>query len=358
MSMRRYLPVLAIPLFLFACVRCETAPARSGSVVIMSYNLQTLFDPVDQGGEYEEFRVSTGAWGEAPYKARLAALASAIAAASLPGATGTGPDVLVVQEAENARVLRDLAEAAGAYPYIASSPDEDANLGCGVLSRYPITAVRAHRIRKPDGAPSSVPRYLLEVELDVEGRRLLVIAAHLKSKLGGAEETEAERRAATSFAGMLVGSRLAADPSLAVVVAGDFNENPDEFDRVGRAYPTALMAPDAGPGPWLLITGDRGSFEAGGDSALVASAPVLYCPWDEGGGYSYRYQGECERIDQLLLSPGLVSERGCPLGFQAFSAEPPEFAIDAEGNPLGWNARSGSGYSDHLPIRVQLEIKP
>lgn len=358
MSRPRYLPVFSIPLFLLACVRCETAPARPGSVVVMSYNLQTLFDPVDQGGEYEEFRVSTGAWSEALYKTRLAALASSVLAASLPGGTGKGPDVLVVQEAENARVLRDLAEAAGGYPYIASSPDEDASLGCGVLSRYPITAVRAHRVRKPDGAPSSVPRYLLEVGLDIGGRSLVVIAVHLKSKLGGAEETEAERRAAAGFASILVGSRLAADPSLAVIVAGDFNENPDEFERVGRAYPTALMAPDAGPGPWLLIAGDRGACNAGGDSALVAPAPVLYCPWEEGGGYSYRFQGERERIDQMLLSPGLVSDGGCPFAFQSFGAEPPEFAIDAEGNPLGWNARSGSGYSDHLPVRIRLALVP
>ncbi len=370
MSRHRYLPIAAFPLFLFACVRCETAPAAAGSIVIMSYNLQTLFDPVDQGGEYAEFRVSTGAWNEALYKTRLAALASSVVAASLPGGAGKGPDVLVVQEAENARVLRDLAEAAGGYPYIASSPDEDANLGCGVLSRFPITAVRAHRVRKPDGAPSSVPRYLLEVELDIGRRTLVVIAVHLKSKLGGTEETEAERRAATAFASMLIGQRLAADPSLALIMAGDFNENPDEFERVGQAYPTALMAPDAGPGAWLLISGDRdavassaGSMSATGtavpgNSALVASSPVLYCPWEEGGGYSYRYQGECERIDQLLLSPGLMAGGDCLLAFASFSAEPPEFAVDAEGNPLGWNARSGSGYSDHLPIRIRLDIKP
>lgn len=365
MSRHFYLPVLAIPLFLLACVRCETMPAQSGSIVIMTYNLQTLFDPVDQGGEYEEFRVSTGAWNEALYKTRLTALASAIAAASLPGGSGKGPDVLVVQEAENARVLRDLAEAAGGYPYIGSSPDEDANLGCGVLSRYPITGVHAHRVRKPDGAPSSVPRYLLEVELDIGGRTLVVMAAHLKSKLGGAEETEAERRAATAFASMLIGTRLATDPSLALVVAGDFNENPDEFGRVGQAYPTALMAPDAGPGPWLLISSDREAVASSStsavlpaDSALVESSPVLYCPWEEGGGYSYRYQGESERIDQLLLSPGLMAGGDCPLAFASFSAKPPEFAVDTEGNPLGWNTRSGSGYSDHLPIRVRLSLSP
>ncbi|GAB1456507.1 hypothetical protein MASR2M48_18150 [Spirochaetota bacterium] len=49
---------------------------------------------------------------------------------------------------------------------------------------------------------------------------------------------------------------LAGNPDLAIVVAGDFNENPDEFERVDGAYPTALMSPDAGVGPWLLISND------------------------------------------------------------------------------------------------------
>jgi len=356
MYFRRFLPVVIIPLFLAACVRCETAPALTDSVTIMSYNLQTLFDPVDQGGEYAEFRVSSGAWNEPLYQARLAALASSVLAASLPGGSGKGPDVLIVQEAENERVLRDLAEAAGGYPFIASSPDEEALLSCGILSRFPITAVRAHRIRKPDLCPASVPRYMLEAELSVEGRRLVVVAAHLKSKLGGAEQTEPERRAAAAFVNALVSARLAEDQSLALVVAGDFNENPDEFERAGRAYPTALMPPDSGAGPWLNIAGDRAAVMQA--TATGGGPVVMYCPWDEAGGYSYRYDSEDERIDQLLLSPGLVGACDCPFSFEVFSAEPPEFAVDAAGTPLGWNQRFASGYSDHLPIRVRLSSPP
>jgi len=318
----------------------------------MSYNLQTLFDPVDQGGEYEEFRVATGAWSEALYRTRVEALASSILASGIPGSRDGRPDVVVVQEAENARVLRDLAEAAGGYKYIASSPAEDASLGCGILSRFPFAALKAHRVRAPDDGPSSVPRFMLEAELDADGRRLVVIAAHLKSKLGGAAETEPERRAAAAFVSALVAARLASAPSLAVIVAGDFNENPDEHDRVGRAYPTALMPPDSGPGSWLLIAGDKGSATSAG------GPPVLYCPWEEAGGYSYRYRGSEERIDQLLLSAGTVAGDDCPFRFEAFSAVPPEFIVDPEGSPLGWNARTGSGYSDHLPIRVRLAFSP
>ena len=178
-------PFLAVPLFLSACVRCDTSAAADDGVVIMSYNLQTLFDPVDQGGEYDGFVVADGDWNEAAYRSRLSALASAILAAVPPGgssaAADDGPDVLVVQEAENARVVRDLADELGGYRYALSSPDEEATLRCGILSRYPVTAFRAHRIRKPDASPASVPRYLLEAEIDAGGRRIVVMAAHLKS---------------------------------------------------------------------------------------------------------------------------------------------------------------------------------
>jgi endonuclease/exonuclease/phosphatase family metal-dependent hydrolase len=266
------------------------------------------------------------------------------------GRDGKGPDVIVVQEAENETVLRDLAMAVGEYPYIVVSPHEDATLACGVLSRFPPTAAKAHRVRPPDGGPSSVPRHVLEVELDIDGRRLLVVAAHLKSKLGGAAETEPERRAAADFIRLLVGARLRQDPSLAVIVAGDFNENPDEFVRVGGAYPTAMMAPDTQEGARINI---------GAATAQVCIDPlVLYCPWDEAGGYSYRYQETEERIDQLLLSPALVSGGDCPFTFTAFSAAPPEFLVDGSGTPVRWSQETAKGYSDHLPIRAHLAFSP
>jgi endonuclease/exonuclease/phosphatase family metal-dependent hydrolase len=326
-------------------------PSAQGGIVVMSYNLQTLFDPVDQGGEYAEYSVKNGAWDRARYEKRLAALASSILAATVPGSQGgKGPDVIVVQEAENETVLRDLAKAVGEYPFIVASPHEDATLACGVISRFPPSSAKAHRVRPPDGGPSSVPRHILEIELDIDGRRLLVIAAHLKSKLGGAEETEPERRAAADFIRLLVGARLKREPSLAVIVAGDFNENPDEYLLVDGAYPTALMAPDT-------VEGARLNLAASAEQARVDPL-VLYCPWEEGGGYSYRYQETEERIDQLLMSPALVSGGDCPFTFAAFSSEPPEFLIDAHGTPVRWSQENAKGYSDHLPIRARLAFSP
>jgi endonuclease/exonuclease/phosphatase family metal-dependent hydrolase len=343
MPLRRITFLALVIVTLGACVRCDSGLASSGTITVMSYNLQTLFDPVDQGGEYDDFSVADGSWNEDLYRLRIAALASAIVAAA-PG----GPDVLVVQEVENRRVLEDMAAAAGDYPYLAISPAEESALACGLASRLPLRAVRAHRYRSPGDGPASVPRYLLECELDAGPLVLYVLAAHWKSKLGGARETEPERQAAAVLAASVIRARLEAEPSAALILAGDLNENPDEFVLAGSTYPTALMPADQGPGPWLSITS-----LAGGASP---DWPVMYCPWSDYGGFSYLYAGKPERIDQLLLSPGLVGE-GVPR-LVSFSAEAPAFLLGSQGQPLGWSSRLVSGYSDHLPIRVIIRLNP
>jgi endonuclease/exonuclease/phosphatase family metal-dependent hydrolase len=346
MRIRVSFAIVALAGLLAACSSCELEAGAPRSLSIMSYNLMTLFDPVDQGGEYQGFSVAKGEWDESLYRLRIRNLASAILAAE-PG----GPDILALQEIENQRALKDLAEALGGYAQLIKPVSEEAPLGCALLSRYPARGVRSHRAMPPAAASASVPRNLLEAEFDIYGRHLIVYVAHWKSKLGGAAETEAERRAAAALLASLARARLAADPALAIVVAGDLNVNPDEYERVGGAYPTALRALDAGPGDWLNISGDA--------SALLEHDPgflLFYTPWPSAEGYSYLHNGERERIDHFLLSAGAL--HGQAFLFAGFSAEPPSFLVDLEGRPLGWNSRRAQGYSDHLPIRLTLALPP
>lgn len=281
--------VIIICLALSACSGCGKEKQPS-SIRVMTYNVQTLFDAIDHGGEYDDFVVSKGLWNENLYKLRLKALASAIVSAG----GGKQPEVLVIQEIENKRVLADLAEEIGAYPHILLSPNEEAILSCGILSGLPVKSFNAHRIMPPVDGPSSVPRFALEAELCYEGRTLLVLAVHLKSKLGGDAATEIERRRAAAFIKTIAERRLAERPELAIVIAGDFNENHNEYERTGRAYPTALMPEEAGPGEWLLVSA-KSSVQ--NDQLLI-----FYDPWFDYDGYSYRYNGENECIDHLLLS--------------------------------------------------------
>ncbi len=131
------------------------------------------------------------------------------------------------------------------------------------------------------------------------------------------------------------------------VILGDFNENPDEYELVGGAYPTALRSSADGYGPWLSLYSDN-------PEALPENS--FFCPWEDTGGYSYVYEGRRERIDSILMSPGAAA--GPSFKYHSFSAEPPAFLLNAAGEPIRWSATAQDGYSDHLPITLRLRPLP
>ncbi len=336
--------IICVPMLILALTRCGVMAPASKEITIMSYNLMTLFDPVDQGGEYDGWSVARGQWDEKGYRTRIANTASAVLSA-IPG----GPDVLVVIEAENKRVLSDLADRLGGYAVILSSPEEQALLSCGILSRFPLRQAKAHLATPPSDAGDSIPRYMLEAELDVEGKCLIVLAAHWKSKLGGAKETEKARRFAADLVRRIMIERIAEDPSAGILLAGDLNENPEEYDLVDRKYLTALMPVSTASGPGLYISADPQ------EACLQNGKLVLFSPWEQSEGYSYKFSGKEERIDNILLSPGLI--KGDAFRFISFSALPPAFLVDETGQPIKWNSKSNTGYSDHLPICLKLAMQ-
>ncbi len=319
------------------CASCAAPSQGQKAISVVSYNLMTLFDAVDNGGEYAEFSVAKGKYDERRYKSRLSSLARVIKAA-VPG----GPDILAVQEIENSRVLMDLGRALGSYPYKACADDTATVLECGILSRYPIVSLRTHRYGVMPG--SQAPRLLLEAQLDAGGQELWLLVAHWKSKLEGAEQTEPERVAAASLAASVIQEILAANPLAAVVLAGDLNENPDEQSSV--SYTTAL--PNT-----LGMSMDRSVSIA----SLGTSRPILYSPWADCGGFSYIHDGTSERIDHLIVSPSLAGANDGP-SLVRFGVAAPDFALDAQGQPIAYRSSTGTGFSDHLPLYAFIVQRP
>lgn len=327
--------------------RCSFLESSPSSLTVLTWNLQTLFDDRDDGNEFPGWSVAEGDWDAAGYRRRLRNFAGALGSLA-PG----GPDVAVLQEVENQRVVDDLAALLpGDWPTRVAAGGEGQALRCAVLSKLPLLEARVHSIQA--GAADDDLRPLLEVVLDARGAPLTVLAAHWKSKLGGAEATETLRRSQALLTARRIGEILQDDPGAEVILAGDLNENPDEWTRVAGAYPTALLeAPDVPEAPGYA------------DRLLVASVPegagmsadglALWSPWEEYGGYSYLYGGAEERIDHILLTPGLLDGRGW--SFRRFASEPREELVKEDGAPLAWDTGDREGYSDHLPIWVELEI--
>lgn len=328
-------------------------PTRDRAVEILTYNVQNLFDDHVDGNEYEEFDPNRSGWSTAEYYRRLQDLSRVIR-----DSTQGGPDVVALQEIEHGGVLDDLLDRfLGGLGYTQSCAAEPGTspIVVGVLSRYPILEARSHSVRIDDRI---AVRPMLEVLLDVHGTPLALVVCHWKSKSGGARETEPYRIAAASALRTVLAERSEEDPSLDMVVVGDLNERPGEQRLVRGEYRTALTVRDA------MASGAGGATADAVPGVVVDRLPdgpvdqpnagVLYSPWfaaDAPGSYCYR--GMWERIDHVLLSDACFD--GWGLEYSGFSPVAPEYAVSAEGFPIGYSARTGRGFSDHLPLLVSFE---
>ena len=351
---------VAAVLLLAAC----SGSART--VTLVSYNVENLFDAEVDGGEYREF-TRAGGWSEALYTAKLRAIGRALAAAERGGA-----DLVALQEVEHygaARRLLELELDGLGYRHVAWLPDPHNANGPVVLSKLPVRRVGALWADSGPVAAAEVGlegglarplRPILEVEValgsEADAPSLFLFNNHWKSKSGGAAETEVYRRRAAALLAARIEEISAADPAAEIVVVGDLNESIDEYERQGRRYATALMpANDVDAGGGLRVTG----------SVPPGRAPLqLFSPWlahdaGEAPPGSYRYRDTWETIDHVLLGPGLFDDAGLSYAGGTGFAVIYDGLLDAGGAPLAfYRGPPPGGYSDHLPLRLELTLHP
>jgi endonuclease/exonuclease/phosphatase family metal-dependent hydrolase len=334
----------------------ESASAAAGTrnVSIAVWNIQALFDGEDNGFEYSEYRAASG-WSAVKYRARITALAGAVEGISGRG----GPDVLAFVEVENPGVLEDFARETREqfhYQYSSFANNPGASLGLGMVSRYPLSGVRAHSVTSGDG---TTPRPVMEARLEIGGEPLVMLLCHWKSKLGDEAATELLRRSSARAIVRRLREIEAETPGTPVVVMGDLNENHDEFYRLSGGMLSALLPDDPDPaalaGPaqedFLVLSREKPPVSG----CFAEGAVALYSPWgEELTQGSYVYRNAWETIDHLLLSPGFFDGRGWEfLTCEVARGEP---FTRASGYPASYNPLTGSGLSDHLPLLLQVRL--
>jgi len=330
---------------------------------IVSYNAHNLFDDREDGGEYPEFSIGAGRWSADLYERRLENVAAAIGSFSPGGSSGGAlesgrlPDIVCLQEIESEKVLVDLAKGAlkrGGYRWVALGGPSGSAIKCGILSRYPFAALRAHSLADAWGFGPA--RDMLEIGIDLGSGKpgLTLLVCHWKSRREGEAATEAARRGASVLAASRVAAIHAQDPESPVILCGDFNESPDEFERARHSYPTAFMPgldqTVAGRIPEAWFEGVIRVSSLPSNASLDAGAVTLYSPWAGSEGFSYIFDGDKERLDGFLLGPALLDGSG--LEFASFMVSTDPSLLDAKGEPSAWNG--SSGFSDHLPIALIL----
>ena len=197
-----------------------------------------------------------------------------------------GADVLGVIEAEARPVLETftaamLAKVGGTqYEQVMVIDGNDGRgIDVGLLSRYPIIAIRTH-IYDTDDSGTVFSRDCCEYHLDIGGgRTLVVLVNHLKSKGYGSKDdpigAKRRRRQATCIANIY--ASLLANNHTLIAIVGDLNDTPDSAALQPLLGATTLKD---------VSTHDR--FDPGPRTGT--------------------FKGENNQIDYVLLSPELFTK--------------------------------------------------
>ena len=146
----------------------------------------------------------------------------------------TDADVQVVIEVEDRPTLNRFNEQVlGAkfdklYPHVMLiDGNDDRGIDVGILSRFPIRAMKSHiDDRNPNTERTfsrDCPEYLIELP---SGRKLMVLPNHFKSKRGGNGAKAQDRRKFQADGAHDIAVQALAQTQL-VLIAGDLNDTPD-----------------------------------------------------------------------------------------------------------------------------------
>jgi endonuclease/exonuclease/phosphatase family metal-dependent hydrolase len=320
------------------------APNDPRCLVVASWNVENLFDAEDDPenpGDDEYTPAGWTRWTHPRYRHKLTNLAEVVAEIA--------PDILCLAEVENRRVLDDLARLlrdkhALDLPAVLHRDSGDSRgIDTAILSRFEPAAVIWLK-------PLAIQRDMIVADFMIDGRPLVVIANHWKSRYGPKAESDAVRTLEARVLRAELDRRLKADPAAAIVVAGDFNDNVD--DDIPAAH--AGFSLDAA----AVLQ----------DGRLLFNLASGLSP-DERGTYFYTRTKRWNSFDMIAVSRGMLPN-GLPASPwrvrpAAYRIHAPTHMRQEHGAPIpfrrvrtrdGW--RNYIGYSDHFPVVVTVDTRP
>jgi len=326
------------------------APSQDGYLFCM-WNVENFFDNKDDHRKTEPDKEYDSWFGNNPkdFKLKLDHIVEVL----LRMNNGTGPDILALAEVEEDSQVPNLLVASlnaklppdNQYRDIAfKNPHGGRCIATCVISKLPIQSNRVTLLGKRIR--------ILEVPIKVNGKELIVLATHWTSKL-----TDKDGSGRSKYADQIHGAYIAMarnNPDIDFLVCGDFNSTPDE-DCVKKHLKTTDSVQQT------LVKKREIEGSSGNDRWLDFPLLNPFSDWKEKKLGSIYYHGKSELFDQIVVSPGLLDEKGwsCdPSSAKVFSEAPP---ADGKGHPVRFGSEKDHkhvrGYSDHLPVTIRLKVE-
>jgi endonuclease/exonuclease/phosphatase family metal-dependent hydrolase len=346
---------------------CDRAPGRpalqpvsapatrlADTITVMSYNVENLFDLVNNGHEYPEFKPGRCNWTEETYRIKLGNTADVIAAAR--------PDIVVLVEIENENVVRDLRAAlatrSARYNYVAlgNEPNSSSTIPV-ILSKYPIARSQGLGVQMESEEHT---RNILEAAIALGRDTLTIFANHWPSQ----RWPESQR---IVCARVLAGRLRQLPAGTDYLIAGDLNVNYDECEilrnrRRGMTDGTTSINHVLGTVVSRPMEPSRFVDER---SLMQGDELRHYDPWLElapDARGSLAYQKHWQTIDHLLLPRALYDTAGISYVDNSFAVFTWYGRLLMDGKPYRWKTayrgkkkvHVGEGFSDHLPITAKF----
>lgn len=344
--MRKYFLTLLVCVLVFTGALAQKKDASKQFLVfgVGFYNLENLFDTINNNGKYDLEFSPKGArqWNAEKYWSKINNLAYCISQMTTK-TTPMGPAILGVSEIENKSVLDDLVKADPIKKWMLQvvhhdSPDRR-GVDVGLLYNprfFKVLNVTNHTLTI-EGNPTFRTRDQMCVTGILGGDTISVIVNHWPSRLGGQEQSSYLREAAGALSKHIADSLWAIRPNQGVIVMGDLNDDPQD-----KSCAVSLGA---------VRDADKAQLHG------------FYNPWwkmlDKGIG-TLAYKGQWNLFDQIIVSGTLLEDNTDGLHYWKCQVNNFDFLKSDTGQRQGYPLRTYSGgvflngYSDHFPTEVFL----
>ena len=341
---KRLLISILLPLAVASCADAASPEKMHQVAGVAFYNLENLFDTINNNGKYDKEFSPDGArqWNGEKYRSKLHNLAYAISQMR-SRITPMGPAIIGVSEIENRSVLDDLVaqpEVADMHLQVVHHDSPDRR-GVDVGLLYNPRMFRVLSVSNTTLTIPSNPRFRTRDQRCVTGllmgETVSVIVNHWPSRLGGQEQSSYLREAAAALNKHIADSLLADDPNQGIIIMGDLNDDP-----MDRSVAKTLGA-------------KRKQSEV--------KAPGFFNPWwemlDKGIG-TLAYKGQWNLFDQIIISDYFLGKDRKHLSYFKCEVLNREFLKTKDGDRQGYPLRTYSGgvflngYSDHFPTIIYL----
>ncbi|MBI1926853.1 hypothetical protein HYR99_21740 [Candidatus Poribacteria bacterium] len=300
-------------------------------IYVATWNVENLFDDVDAPQSHDDEQMTW--WNTPLYQKKLQRLSEIMGQMN----NGKGPDILALIEVENAKVLSDLVQKLPhpkEYAIVHIEGKASRGLEVGLITRFPVLEKRSHFVW--DGL-----RDILQVDLNVYGKRLTVLVVHWKSRVGGTFETADLRTLCAARTYQLYQDIVRHNETADILITGDFNDTPQNLSI------TDVLHAKASREKVLRQRGHNYLYNC--MTELLGKSPGTHF-----------YDHEWSFLDQIIVSKGLLDHDGLAYQPGSIAVLNPNGVLIREGAPwrFGGKNEKHRGYSDHLPLIARFLVYP